>query len=228
MSENITRRLAASGLNMEKISIQWLFKIVETISERKLTKVSIHFTKTHRQYCVLEFESSADAQKIYDFCDGLLIEDTNEIFDLAYIPDAMDIGEPAEECTSIRGFQFKKPSSASNEAAALELSDEEERIVSGDANEDIEPAVEEPVVNIKETAKKEEKEKLEKKAAETQQILEDEKDTNNFEEFKFDLTDERFKKVFDDQDFALDASNKKYKKQAETDQILSEVRKRYE
>ncbi|KAI4291930.1 hypothetical protein PAPHI01_1204 [Pancytospora philotis] len=224
MSQNITKRLAARGLDMEKIPLQRLFKIVEGILERKPLGVSTHTTKSGSSYCVIEFEDKADAGRIYEFCEGLQIEDTKEIFDLSFIPDAMDVGPAAEECRTSAGYRFKR-------GAEKEI-DYEDMIESSSAAADAEPATAEapaePAESERSKKKRLEKEAREKKAAEVKEMLDDQEKPNELEGFQFDIADERFKKVFEDADYTIDASHKKYKKRPEAAEIMAEVRKRHE
>jgi hypothetical protein len=74
MDENITKRLAARNLNMGKVSVAWLFKIVETVLGSRIISVSTHMSRNDRQFCAIVFEKAEDARKIYEFCDGLHIE----------------------------------------------------------------------------------------------------------------------------------------------------------
>jgi len=212
---NVTKRLAARNLDPEKIQPRWLLRIVETIIEKKIVSVKTCLSKKKELVHVIEFSEREDAKRIYDFCDGLLIEDTRELFDLSFVPDSVDFGAPLDECRDSAGFCYQKPSRAKIDYTDLlgPGSDEE-----GDASE-------EKGAGKAANAKKGEPKT---KPINLQDALDNEDEADDLEGFKFDMADERFSRIFTDHDFVLDASNKRFREQRESAEILSEMRKSHE
>lgn len=221
MSSEITKRLAVSNLNREKVPIQWLFKIIETLLEKKIVSIRTYLSKKNTAFSVVEFFDSDDAKKLYDFCDGLQIEDTKEVFDLSFIPESMEFEDPLDECLDGSTFRFKKNVRQQIDYNNLvEVSDEEDRL-----GIDIPEHLKQIAVHATEEKKISPKEK---EIAEMKKALEKDDEVDEYDGFQFDVKDGRFQQVFTNDDFAIDASNKKFKKQPETIEILNEIRKKYE
>lgn len=225
---HITKRLAAKNLNPEKIPVGWLYIIMEGILEKSIVSVKTYITPKSGLVYVIEFYEKEDAKRIYDFCDGLLIEDTKEVFDLSFIPEHIKFDAPIDECLDNKGFQYQKPTSK-----AIDY----DKMIDASEDEEIEEANEEPEEeNDKDTTKKsnkkldnkKEKPTVVKKKINLKEAVANEKSVDDLEGFELDMKDDRFSKIFNNPDFALDASNKKFKEQKESKKILDEMRKKYD
>lgn len=201
--------MALRKVSMERVPLPWLFRMIEGILEKKIVAIKAYMSGSNGPFSIVEFESPEDAKKIYDFCDGLEIEDTREIFDFAFVPDAKVFADPLEECLKCTDFNFKEHvDRLRDRAPAAEDYEEDEKARR--------PAA--PDSKAKETAK----------STEIKEALEAAEEVDDCEGFVFDLHDERFERMFTDPEFMLDASNKKFREQRESVVILDEVRRRYE
>ncbi|KAI5169100.1 hypothetical protein PAEPH01_0435 [Pancytospora epiphaga] len=228
MEKNITKRLAAQNLSTAKVPVEWLFKIVETILGSKIVSVSSHMSQSGKSFCVIVFEKTADAKKIYDFCDGMHIEDTNEYFELSFIPDVVDIGPTLEICKDSKNFRYEKivnSHEALDYGNMIELSDEENELGDPIPTEKLEENFPlSPVVEQKNPVKEKELAKME----EVTKALRQSDDKEELDGFSFDITDPRFEVVFTDKDFVIDASHRKFSRKCGMTEVLNEVRRRYD
>lgn len=233
MEQNITKRLAARNLNTAKVSVAWLFKIVETVLGSRIVSVSAHMTPSSRHFCAIVFEKAEDAKKIYDFCDGLHIEDTDECFDLAFIPDDMDIGPSTDVCRDSREFRHAKA------AAGRKPADYSDMVEASDENNALEDEIPEKLrrkespappaeMRPRNPANEKEAARREQVAAATAEALNEPDAADELRGFRFDATDRRFEAVLSNADFLVDASHKKFNREAGMAEILDEIRKRHE
>lgn len=223
MSEDfITEKLAISDLDFEKINIEWIMTIFERILNKKLNSIKLFASKSGKEFAVAEFDEIKDAKEIYDFCDGFEIEDTHELFNLSFVPKNIELGEPIKVCKDSSNFKFGKNSKKSNMSAAemIDVSNDEvplEVEVPNTFKYD-EEEVAAPVLD--DSKKKDDKNRL-------LGAIEDEEDKREDEGFKFDALDDRFRRLYEDENFIIDTSDLKYKNQQDLKEVVNEKRRRF-
>lgn len=215
----VTRRLAAENIDTERVPIQWLFKIIENVIGKRPESLAKYIRADGSSYCIIGFADPSDARRVYDFCDGLLIEDTREVFDLSFVPDSLQLSNPVDICTDIDGYRFQKYRRAAAEAADTFSDPFDEELEQDAATENV-PA------NTKADAKasaKQQKDTVHLKEALSEHPVQDE-----LEDFQFNIEDDRFSRLFTDPDFSLDTSSKRFREQKESVSILETIRKQYD
>ena len=221
MDKCVTNRIAITNLDFDEISLPTLFKIFESEVENKILKISLFSSSNQEMYAICDFKNKNDAYRAYTTFDGIQIEKTKHSLNLSFIPDNFIINQkPISECTNSENFKPVIENSKTKEY------DENMIEIEDDIQLDIE---------IPEEFKTKEKVVLEDKKKNSRIINELEEDNNNQNlletlkknekkddcaDFKINLNDERFKDLFEDEDFILDASNKKFKMQKSSKDII--------
>lgn len=214
-SAGVTKRLAISELNFDKIPLERIFKIFSSVSQNSLINIRT-YTSKRGIFSVAEFSAAESALAVYEFCDESEIEGTQETFHLSFVPDTTKLTGHIEECLGYCSF---KPSRTAGELnhhgnECLELIEPIKEL----ADCIPEDYAEQELPHVK----KEEK-KIENKL---KNALDAEKNRDELEGFVFDLADPRFDRLYTDRNFILDASNKLFAEQRESSLILEERRRR--
>lgn len=225
MEDSITKRLAITDLNFDKVQIGWLMKIFEGLLEKKIVSIKLYVSKKSQQFAVAEFENSEDSKKIYDLCDGIEIEDLKEIFNLSFIPENMVFENPIEEFYDSKKFRFSKLNQKSIKSAndIIDLSEEISTLKVEMSESENTPEVEVPnKLDDKNSIK------VDQNQDQLNQNFESEDDSTEFKGFIYNPNDQRFKKLYEDDDFNIDASNYKFQKNPKLKEILKQKRRKYE
>lgn len=218
---NVTSKLAISNLNFEEIKPSFIFKAFESFVGAGISKICIYETSNGDQYGIAYFNTVEDAMTVYKTAEGLEIENTGSVFDLSFVLDDFIPDELIDTCDGTRKIgkiETNKRKSKFDENM-IEISD---CVVDFDIPEEFKSKPED-VVPIK--SEKKTKKKTDDTNNEIAEAL-NEKETQKEDDFEFNITDERFKDLFENDDFIIDASNKKALQQRSTRKILEEKRKR--
>lgn len=226
-----TKRLAITDIDLDAIPLQYIFKILSNIADNKLTSVKRYHSRKGSVFSVAEFTEVEAAFNAYDICDGCEIEGTHHIFNLSFVPDAVVLPAPVEECFECSGFiphrkQHSNPEtmleSTERIQSLIEEIPEEIRATCQEAMHQDKPADEDKnKLGNKEKDKPSDKEENSLKTA----ILK-ERNADELDGFVFDAKDPRFADLYEDQDFLLDASNRLFAAQKESIEIVDEKRQR--
>jgi len=215
-----SNRVAVTDIDFDKINVPHIFKIFESIVGNRVQNVGLYQDEgSGSNYAVATFKNSESAYQAYEICDGVEVGQSGVFMNLSFVPDDMQLGEPEEFCEDSKDFVF-------NNEMNKKVVVNEDMIELADDNACYFEIPEEVKLKIKEEeAQKERKEpeiKNKVAATETRNMLEQEEKTSEFEDFQFNLKDDRFSELFKNNDFILDASNKKFKSQKVSNLIHSE------
>lgn len=217
MDENVTKRIAVKHIDFDKVPLEWIFKIFENVCDSKLVSLGMYLSKSKDPFAVAEFKDRESSNAVYNFCDGMVVEDTHETFDLSFIPDSFKLGEPLSVCTSSKNFKFYRDIRSKNEIPnTLEMSEENDCLDS-EIPESLRQQEPQPVLEKKSVAK--EKSNFE-------EILEKEPSAEESDDFQFNAGDERFSKLLNDTNYMIDASSDKFRKEPQLKKIIEEKRNR--
>lgn len=223
MDSGITNRLAIVDVDFEEITLPTIFKMIESIVNQRIIKISLYNRNNVDLYLVCEFKSKEYARIAYDSLDGVEIEKTGNVFNMSFIPDDLELDTLVSECTDSEKFKevgIKNKKIDINEDM-IELSNECE--IDFEIPEEFK-SKDKPVIFDYEKGYK--PIPVEDKEASDHHILEalKEDDSKDQEEdnFIFDPLDNRFKDLYEDEDFSLDASNKKFKLQKSSKVIIDQ------
>lgn len=95
---------------------------IERVREYQINRLKYY-------YAIIEFDSVASANSVYEECDGMEYELSATRFDLRFVPDDMQFGEPSSSCTSLPNQSTYQPKSFMTTAlqqGAVELTWDEE------------------------------------------------------------------------------------------------------
>lgn len=218
---NVTDRLAISNIDFDTVSLPFIFKVFESFIGDKIVNISLFESENCTQYAIAKFTKRMYAKKAYEMTEGLKLEGTNCIFDLSFVPSDFALDKLIDECTE--SGQFEK------RLEILYKNTVDENMIDISDNET--PAFEIPesfTVKEQSQATKQVKEKDEKKSKkhEKETAMFSVSEEEEAKDFEFDISDKRFQNLLDNDDFMIDASNSKSKKQKATSKILQEKRKR--
>ncbi|KAI5147998.1 hypothetical protein ENBRE01_0058 [Enteropsectra breve] len=206
----ITKRLAMTDINTDIVTLPWIFKIVEGVSDKcAIKEIKSYVSKTGAVYCILEFADAESAKSIYNLCDGIEIEQTGEYFNLSFVPEGMEFANEIEKCSTAAHFDYNAHVGRIKcYGDMLEISDE-----------DLDAAIEKKLSDAKETKKAPEA------PSEIAKELSAKSSDREFQGFEFNPRDPRFAKIFSDPAYFIDASHKKFKECKELADIIEIYRK---
>lgn len=220
MDSGITKRIAITDIDFEEIALPTIFRIFESEVDQRIIRIGLYNSAKAQLYAICEFKSQEFSKKVYDNLDGVEIEKTGNIFNLSFIPDDFELDTLIAECTDSEDFR-----GIADKGQKIEI-DENMIDLSGEIEVDFEIPEEFKSKAKVETFDYEKgyKPKVieEKEESSSHHILEalKEDDEKVETDFKFDPLDERFKDLYEDENFILDASNKKFKLQKSSKVII--------
>lgn len=221
--DEITTRLAITNMDFDSVALSTIFKIFESIIGNKISKISLFGTGQNEQYAVVEFTDKRHAKEAYDSIDGLEIETTGNIFDLSFVPTAFKGDVLLSECYS--SYDYKGPKETGKrrcvDETAIQLSDELE--VNFDIPDEFRTML----------GKEAEEQSTQKQIVTGDDVslgvskaLKSEEHERDHDGFSFDIKDDRFQSLFDDDDFIIDASNRKSRQQQASRVIIGKRQER--
>lgn len=215
-----SNRIAVTDIDFDKINMPHIFKIFESIVGNRIQSVGLYQDGgSECKYAIAIFKDSESAYQVYEICDGVEVGQSGLFLNLSFVPDDMELDEPEEFCENSKNFVF-------NNEMNKKVIFNEDMIELSDDNACYFEIPEEIKLKIKEEESQKEKKEPEIKnkvaATETRSMLEQEEKTSEFEDFQFNLKDDRFSELFKNNDFILDASNKKFKNQKVSNLIHNE------
>jgi hypothetical protein len=219
MDQDVTSRIAITDLDFDEVTLPTLFKIFESEVEGRINRISLYSRSNHELYAICEFKTKKDSKHIYDTLDGMQIEKTNYTLNLSFIPDVFDpSGSAISECTDSKNFKIIGDTSTKEEF--------DENLIEMDEDCKLEIEIPEEYRSKPDSVGESKKEKVKMKEEESSKdnILEALKNKDEKEEadidFQFDFEDKRFQDLYNNEDFILDASNKKFKVQKSSKAII--------
>lgn len=218
MASQVTKRLAITGIDFEACTSPKIFRILESVVNNAVLTVSLHRSSQGTLYGVVELTNNEAAKKVYDAIDGFEIENTGNIFDLSFIPDDAVLTTPLDMCTSSDGcFDLEEYNDKNGDREDMFQMSEDLNVDFDIPDKFKEKAVEEIKMVDKCTNKDTSEDTISKKLKQ--------KSVSEPDDFKFDANDDRFGAIFENDDFMIDASNKKSKVQ-KASKIIAEERRR--
>lgn len=218
----ITNRLAITDLDFNVVNLPTIFKIFESIIGNYVVKISLYSMNETQQYAVVEFYDDSTAKSAYDDLDGVEIESTGHIFNLSFVPDDYKPDQLIDECYNSKEYNDSKTIGKNQGINEDMIQLSEELDVNFDIPEEFRTKVEENNENnIKQT--KIEKEKPKKDSI--SEKLKNTKKNKEVDDFQFNIKDERFKELLEEDEYIIDTSNKKSKQQKASKVIIEEKRK---
>lgn len=220
METAMTKKLAITGVDFNSVTLACIFRVFESVVGDRVVRTRLYFTDRGESYSVIEFKDASSAKEAYAFCDGMEVEQTGSIFNLSFVPEDAELDSLAEECDSSRDFVHGRSANKRVEINEdmVQLSDDEILL-------DIE---------IPEEYKTKIQEKDSKAPRRTDATRKDDgtvsmkeafggdEYVDELEGFQFNVRDERFADLFEDDDFTLDASNKGFRLQRVSKEIFDE------
>ncbi len=236
MEKKITKRIAIQNFDLLKIPLKSVYGIIERINLTDKFSIDKHVSTDGTVLLIVNFQKETDAKYFYDLCNDVAIENTNEHFNLCFIPDSMVFNNIVEKCDTAGDFNPEEPlvklieseieedeiNDTKDEDEITEYNDEDEI---NDSKDEINDSNDED-----ENEKKQKKAKNEKKSNETinlKEKLEEEVEEDKLTDFVFNPKDPRFAKLYTDRDFRIDVSNKKFKAHPELFDVVKELRNYY-
>lgn len=208
----------------------------ESAVGKKIQNIKLYSQEDGSQYAVATLDQIKSAKEAFQFLDGTEIEKTGHILNLSYVPADMDLDELIQECITSKAFEpsvlrHKKKVFTEDD---LEMSNEE--AIQFEIPEEFQTK---EIITPEKGVRSQDINEKNKKGQEGAMVKEPEnpliKDalkadvtTNDLEDFKIDLEDDRFKDIFEDDNFTLEASNKKFKQQTISKKILEKKSKQRE
>jgi len=222
MSNSITSRLAATGIDFGVSSLPKVFRIFESLAGDGILKISLFSSSEQKLYLIADFKNSETAKHIYDLIDGFAIEDTSSIFNFSFVPDDFELDTPLCECTSSEEFTGTEQEDKEHgiDENMVQLSDDLEVDFEIPAEyrsgaEPVDGSENGPTVHKAKPADSEISKQLKEKTK-----------AEDADDFKFDIHDSRFKALYESDSFIIDASNKKNRQQRASKAIIEERRRR--
>lgn len=218
--------LAVTDIDIEKINAAYIFKIFESMIGNTIKNVNLYESRdTGEYYFIVFFETNSSAKESYELLDGLEIEQTGIFLNLSFVPQDMSLDDPIEECKSSKQFKNKilTPVNPTFNDEMIELSDDNEVLfdIPDEVKAQFRKEEEKLALYRKEPVKKIENES----SNAIKEAMKPDDSKNAMEGFEFNVADDRFQKVYENDDFILDASNKKFKVQKASMNILDERNK---
>lgn len=215
----ITRRLAVSDIDFEAIHISLIFKIVESFVEDKIKHIGLFETENGWMYAIAEFEDENAAEQTYRVLDNTEIEMSGIVFNLSFVPDDFKTDNLIEECRSSDNYRRYRRESKNKQI--------DENMI--EMSEEISMNFEIPDkfrTDLESTSDQKKLKSSKKESVEEETIANKLKDNVEEDDFKFDIKDDRFKALFENDEFMIDASNKKARQQKASRLIIEEKLKR--
>lgn len=237
----MTSRLAIVNLDFESIKPSVLFKMFESMIGSGVLKISLFKTSKCEQYAIVEFRNKTYAKEAYEAMDGVTIEATENILDLSFVPDDFEYDSLLEECDNSRDSRdyMKIHTRSRIHEDMIQLSEEVDLSVFIPDEFRSVPIEAEADQNDR---KLQEVKLNEKNNSSENDIKDDGNNTNmgsnvfdglkkqkegdDLDGFEFNVKDERFRGLFENDDFAIDASNRKSKQQQASRIIIEEKQRR--
>ena len=222
MEKDATNRLAITDIDFDEVTIPTIFKILESEAYGKIIKITLYAGSNSQLYAVCEFKSKKDAMHVYSVLDGIQIERSGHSLNLSFIPDDFVLDDQlVSECTSSENFQIIKDS-----PQRIEL-DENMIEIDDDCKLDIEIPDEfksktksDDSIQVKEEKPKRDENQKESNHDVLNALKKNDDENDADIDFEMNLNDERFQDLYNNEDFALDASNKKFKTQKASKMII--------
>lgn len=215
--EGVTNRLAVTEIDFEQHKLHTLFKVFESVVGDAVVKVSLFQPDASACYAIVEFRDRKSAKEAYDALDGVEIENSGSTLNLSFVPDEFEHDALVDECSCADNYEemLERDRGVEINEDMIELSDE--------LNIDFGiPEGFKTVENVPE-----EKEADESSDHEISKALKQKKAPAEHDEtFEFDVKDSRFASLFENDDFVIDASNRKSKQQRATKLIVEERQRR--
>lgn len=222
----MTNKLAIVGIDFDSITLPCIFKVFESVVGDGVVRAQLYLTGQGDRYSVVEFKDISTAKEAYSFCDGIEVEQTGNVFNLSFVPDDAELDSLVEECENSREFTYNRRlrKKVTMDEDMVQLSDDQALLDIEIPEEYKTKAQEEdPQVSIDPEVIKENNGAIGVKEA-----LDGNERADGLEGFQFNVRDERFTDLFEDDDFTLDASNKGFKLQKASKDIFNEKLKHYE
>lgn len=214
-----TTKLAITDLDFSKYDVSYLYKIFESVVNKNIIKVQLYNSNTSK-YAIATFKDVKSSSSAYQFCDGTEIETSGHILNLSYVPNGMEFDTLEDECTDSVNFKYTSFNQPKHQFDENDIDISEEGLPAFDIPEEFRSKVSEvPIQNLASKAKPINDENSMKK------VFEKVENQNDCKDFSINLEDERFKDMFENNDFGLDASNKKYKLQGSSKSIVDKKNK---
>lgn len=216
----ITKRLAVSDIDFEIVHISLIFKIMESFVDDKIKHIGLYETENGYMYALADFEDKNSAEEAYKTLDGTEIEMSGVVFNLSFVPDDFEVDNLIEECRSSENYRKirKETKKRQLDEDMIEMSDEIQ----------INFEIPDKFKTDTEGADEQKKQKLNKKENVSEENIANKlkESIEEADDFSFDIKDDRFKALFENDEFAIDASNKKTKLQKASKIIIEEKLKR--
>ncbi|KAM0681197.1 hypothetical protein GINT2_000392 [Glugoides intestinalis] len=238
---SVTDRLAISHIDFDKISLPLIFKVFESFVGDQIVNISLFQTDKYELYAIAKFTKRMYAKKAYEMTEGLKLEDTYCTFDLSFVPDDFVLDKLIDSCTESVEYEKRLEMLSKNtvdDESMIDISDEKSTPLGISESTSLGMS-EKPLLNIPEITSIKEQPVIVKEVKEVKQVKEKkgkksqiQQEMHSFSQeeeekgFEFDISDKRFQNLLDNDDFIIDASNNKSKKQKATSKILQEKRKR--